>query len=425
MKDLAVRRVAAGCSAILLMCSAAACGESETGAGNDSILSVGEDALGEPNAASGAPVRIGLITNGGDCPECTGGTGDETPTAEAAVAWANDYLGGIGGHPIELEVCVDDLDPSKAADCANQMIEADVPAVIIGSNGVIAASWEILHEAGVPVVNYSATEEAMLQDEQSTVILQDPVSVTIDLPIATAQSRDTAKVSVIVIDLPIAKEVYEGVGAEAFAQAGIDLQVVPVPLGAADMTQQAEQIVAENPDGVVMIVGHDAFCIPAIDGLVAAGFQGTIATISFCTTDAMVETMPSEVLNGLVVAATSPTSDDTDPSMQQFHAVLDEYSTADIDRTSAGVVSMFSTVGALALGTKGLDGEASPESIMAALRAMDNEELPASGGRHFRCNGNASPTNPASCTASTLSATLDSLGALRSYEIVNDEPILD
>jgi branched-chain amino acid transport system substrate-binding protein len=420
-------RVIAACLALLLAFGAAACGDTEggLGPGSDDSVFVADDALGEPNTASGTPVSIGLITNGGDCPDCTSGTADERPTAEATVAWANEYLGGIGGHPIELEVCVDDIDPSKAADCANQMIQADVAAVVIGSNGVISSSWEILHDAGIPVLNFSATEEAMLQDDQSTFILQDPVSVNVDLPIAIAERIDADQVSVIVVDLPIATEVYEGEGARSFEAAGIDLEVVPVPLGTPDMTPQARQIVSDNPDGVVMIVGHDAFCIPAIDGLIAAGFRGTIGTISFCTTAAMVEAIPPEVLNGLVVAATSPIGDDSDASMLQFHAVLNEYATSDIDRTSAGAVSMFSSFGALALGTQGLDGEATPESIIAALRAMEHQELPAGGGRYFRCNGNASEANPASCTVSVLSATLDSLGRAASYEVVNDQVILD
>lgn len=385
----------------------------------------GGSPLGEPNPASGEPVKIGLITDGGDCSECTETAGDEQPAAEATVQWVNEYMGGVAGHPIELEVCVDDLDPAKATDCANEMIANGVAAVVIGASGVIETSWGVLHDAGIPVFNFSATNEAILQDDQSTFLFQDPVGTTVDFPLGVAQDLGAEVASIIVVDLPIATEIYGGDTPAKFEAAGVELDVIPVPLGVPDMTPQAQQLVTRNPDGLVMIVGHDAFCIPAIEALQSVGFSGTIATISHCVTDAMRGTISGDVLEGMLLAASAPLGDEDDPSLQQYEAVLDTYSDGSVDPTGGAAIAVFSTLGALSLGTQHLEGPVTPDSVIEAMRTMDNEILPGSGGRYFRCNGKASEAGAAVCSKSLLAATLDAEGFPVSYDVINNEPIPD
>ena len=408
---------------LLLVTWAAACGDDDSDTGSedaDAPAGVSSDMLGEPNPASGTPVKVGMITDGGDCAECSATAGDEQPATEATVEWVNEYLHGLGGHPIDLAVCVDDLDPAKASDCANQMIADDVVAVVIGSSGVIESSWGVLHDAGVPVVNFSATQPALLEDDASTFILQDPDAITVNFPLEVAQDTGAEVVSIVVVDLPIATDAYGDDTENLYEEAGVELDVVPVPLGVPDMTPQMQEVVSNNPDGLVMIVGHDQFCIPAINGLTSVGFSGTIATISNCVTDAMRDAIPGDVLDGMVLAAPVPIGDDEDATMQQYHAVLDEYGASDVDRTGATPVQMFASFAALGLGTQALEGDVTPESLIAALRAMPSEVLPAGGGRHFRCDGTAAPHGPAICTSSLLSATLDADGTPSSYEVLND-----
>jgi branched-chain amino acid transport system substrate-binding protein len=416
-----------GCLLAVSLVLFAGCGDDGQGTApddaSDSVPAANpEELLGEPNPASGTPVKVGLITDGGECAECSEEAGFEEPTAEATAEWANEYLGGLAGRPIEIVTCVDDLDAGKATDCANQMIADEVVAVVIGASGVIETSWNVLHGAGIPVVNFGVTQEALLDDEASTFILQDSDAMTVNLPLDFAVDAGVEKVSVIVVNLPIAYEGYEGDTPDRFEDAGVELDVVPVDLGTPDMTPQAQQVVSDNPDGVVMVVGHDQFCIPAINGLIAAGFDGTILTISHCVTDAARDALPADVLEGMVIAATAPLGDDEDPSMQLYNVVLDTYGASEVRRDSATPLSIYSSIAALSLGTQGLEGEVTPQSIIAALRAMENEVLPGTGGRLFRCNGEAAPA-PASCMGSALSATLDAEGNAVDYEVLGNEPI--
>ena len=380
--------------------------------------------LGVPHKATGTPVKIGLITAGGECSGCT--SNYEAPAARAAVDWLNDYQNGLAGHPITLEVCVDKNDPGTGTDCANQMIRDKVAAVAIGSNGIIESEWKVLHDAGVPVVNHGVTDAALLQDAKSTFILGDPQAQTVTLPIAVAKDVGAKKVSLIVVDFPTATGTYKQASTkEAFQKAGLQWNVVTVPLGQADLTPQAQQVVASNPDGVVSIIGSDVTCIPALNGLHSLGFHGTITTISYCITDAMRKAVPGTVIKGMRFGAEAPFGDTSDPSMKQYAAILAKYAQGQVPPADQPGLTAFQTVAAIGVGTQGLTGAVTPASVIAAMKSMKNAVLPASGGRVFRCNGKATAEGPAICAVSTVTGTLDANGEPAGYRVDNNGPIPD
>jgi branched-chain amino acid transport system substrate-binding protein len=409
-----------------LMLTAAACGSSTTASGSQTTASTSTAVanaalLGPANRAAGTPVKVGLITDGGACNGC--GSGNEATVSRATVAWLNEHLNGLAGHPITLDVCVDNLDPGTAIDCANQMIRDNDVAVVIGSDGVIESSWTILHNAHIPVMNVSSTNTALLQDSTSTFVINDPNANVISFPIGVAKNKGAKKLSVIVVDLPIATDIYKSASA-TFRQNGLSLELVPVPLVTPDMTPQAQRIESTNSNGVVIIVGDDQFCIPALKGLEAVGFQGTITMISECLTQATRKAVPGTTLKGIQISSIAPVGEVTDASMRQYQAVLNTYATGEnIDPTDLVGISIFQSLGGLSAGTRDLHGVVTPASVITALKAMPNEILPGSGNRLFRCNGKASPSSPSVCSSSVLAGTLDAQGNAVKYTVVNNAPI--
>lgn len=375
--------------------------------------------------ATDTPVKVGLISTGGECDGCSGQV--EEPVAEAAIEWLNATQNGLGGHPMELVTCIAANDPGKEADCANQMINEGVVAVIEGSSGTIANSWAILHEAGIQLINHSTTDEAIIADGDSTFILYDPHAQTVTLPLQVAVGEKIKKVSYIVIDVPAATAIYDQQSTkDLFADEGVKFDTVPVAIGTADMSTQAQQIIEDNPNGVVTIIGHDAFCIPALNALNALGYQGTITTISFCITDAMREAVPAAILDGIQFGSEAPVgAKKTEKSMKKYAKILKKYGAENEDAEDMTGIVVFQSFAALSLGTKTLEGEVTPESVIAAMKAMDNEILPASGGRVFRCNGKASTAGPSVCAASTNAAVLDATGNPAKYTVEGNDPIPD
>jgi len=414
-RTLRARAARAGATLCAVVLATAAVGAVPAGAQSGNTL------LGTKNAAKGAPVKVGVISNG---KTASLDNSDEGRTADAVVQWVNEYQGGLGGRPIDLVLCEDGNEPSKAVDCANQMIQEDVVAVVVGQNGVAESSWRVLNAAGIPYFVYGVGSTTVTGDAKSTFNLTNSKAALLGLPAGVAKKAKAEQVSAVIIDVPAATDIYKGTGEQFFDDLKLDFELVPVPAGTADMTPQMQRVVNENPDGVVMVVGNDAFCIAAFNGLRAAGFEGDPTTIAQCITDATRTGVPADFLEGMQISSFSPVTNAKDPSIKQFNAVLDAYD-ADVDRTGSYGIAMFSTLGAFAAATKGVKGEVTPASVTAAIKSMPWTEIPGTGGLHFRCNGKADPAQPAVCTSATNAARLDATGTPKKYTPVNDTPIPD
>ena len=374
------------------------------------------DLLGPMNKATGTPVKIGVISDGKG-PGVDNSI--ETPVAQATAKWINERLGGFAGHPIELVICENNQDPAKAVDCANQLITAKVPAVAIPSSGVVESSWTPLHESGIPVMMLGASNEKILNDTTSTFTLGSAFALS-DFPAALAKEKGVKKVSIVVIDVPAATDLYKGTAQARYKKQGLQLEIIPVAPGTADMTPQMQKLVSNNPDGVVSVIGNDPFCIAAFNGMRTAGFRGTVSAVPQCITEATKTAVPGSFLKGVQISATNPLQDSDDASVKQYWAVLDAYGAASADKTSGNGIVMFSVLASLAEAVKDLKGDITPASVTAAIKAMKTSVMPGTGGQHFRCDGKASE-QPSACSNSLLAGTLDDKGDVASFKVVGDE----
>lgn len=394
-------------------------GTSNGGAGSKaSAAAVDLSVLGTPNPAKGAPVKLGLISDGRFA---TADRAYESDVAQATVSYLNKYKGGLAGRPIQLVTCIDQASPAKAADCGNQMVKDNVVAVAIGSEAVEDNFWEPLHAAHIPVMFYGASSQKVILDSTSTFDLSSPTLGLVDLPASIARDSGKKKVTVVVIDIPAAVTLYKTIGPALFQKYGVTLNLVPIAPGTADMTPQMQKLATGDP-GVVHVIGTDSFCIAAFNGMRAVGFSGTVSTIAQCLTDATLKAVPGSFLKGMKVAATAPTNDASDPSVKLYNAVIKTYAHG-TPRSMVGGMSMFTAVAGLAAGVEGMTGDVTPASITKALKAMPQKELPGSGGQQFRCNGKAISFAPAVCVHSGLVTTLDAQGKATAYQKVNDTPI--
>ena len=376
--------------------------------------------LGTKNPAKGTPVKIGFVTDGKN-PQSDNTI--DTPVANATAKWINQYQNGIGGHPIVLDRCVDLNDPSKGTDCANQMIQDNVAAVVVGQDGVLENIWTPLHKAGIPLYIYGASNADVVADTQSTFVFLNGSATLLRLPAGAAKAAHKKKVTVVAIDVPAATSFFKGAAPAQYKAQGLDFKLVPVAAGTADMTPQMQQVTSDNPNGVVYVIGNDSFCIAAFNGLRAAGFKGIITTIPQCITNATRTAVPATFLKGMKIAATNPIDNPKDPSMKQYYAVTKKYGASNIDKSDGGGAAMFTSMAGFAVANQALKGKATPATIIATTKAMPWSVLPGTGGLHFRCNGKADPTQPATCSNNTLQTTLNAKGKGTTYARIGDTTI--
>jgi branched-chain amino acid transport system substrate-binding protein len=414
MLHINVSKRAAGAALAVILLVAAGCGDDDDtateGGGDDA-----SEVLGPEAPASGEPVKVGLISDG---PNGVTDMEIEMDVADAAVQYFNEHRSGIGGRPIELVTCASETDPAVSTDCANRMVEENVVGVIVGALSAAESVWAPLNEANIPVMFYAVNSADMLTDPDSTFILSNPGSATVGTPISTAQDAGESKVTVVVIDVPAALSIYDSIAPAAFEEADLELEVVPVPPGTADMTPQMQQVADSDP-GLVQVVGNDTFCISAFQGLQAVGFDGPITTISQCLSDSTRQSVPADFLEGMVVSATAPVGAEN-PSTELYEAVVDTYG-GDIDTSRSTGMNMFITVSGFVTALDGISGDVTPATVTSTIKGMDETELLGSGGLTFRCNGEAVPGTPAVCTTGALKTTLDAEGQPAEYEVVGQE----
>ncbi|OHV30097.1 MULTISPECIES: ABC transporter substrate-binding protein [Pseudofrankia] len=400
----------------------AACGGGSDGTGGSaptaSAPTAQADILGPVARATGAPVKIGVITDGASA---VADHTNDNKVAEATAKYLNEHESGMGGRPIEITVCETLGDLSKATDCGNQLVEKGVSAVLIGVSGVVESAWKPLSDARIPVMLYGSSDPGLLTSP-TTFSLGNPTFPVIDLPIQVAKDQGNKKVASIVIDVPAALHSAQDVAPPLFEKAGIGYELVRVAPGTADMTPQMQQIADDGSDQV-FIIGNDSFCISAMNGLKAVGFTGTITAISQCITDATRKAVPASTLKGVVVSATVPIGPDS-PSMRLYTKVAETYGDG-IDLSAQDGMIMFSLVASFQVATQGISGDITPAAITSTIKAMKETALPAGAGLKFRCNGKAIPDQPAVCVLGGLTTALDDKGQPTQYKVLGNTPIAD
>jgi branched-chain amino acid transport system substrate-binding protein len=420
------RRAVALAALTALLLAAVACGDDDddSTASDDEATSGDEatDLLGPEDAASGEPVLIGMVSDGAT--QAFDNT-DELRAAEATAEYWNTHRGGVGGRPIEVVTCETGNDPAGATDCANQMVEQEVVAVGLSQSGVADAVWEPLHAAGVPTLFFQTSSPDLLADPETSFTMVNPLATLFGVTIATAESEGTDQIAFVNIDVPQANESFESGAADAIlGNAGLEYELVKIPPGTADMTSQMQQV-AESGAGVVQIVGNDAFCIAAIQGLNAVGYEGQITSISQCITDVTREAIPGDQLEGISLTATMALGDTGDAAYQLYQAVMGTYGSEVTDVDNALVMGGYTTMASLATALGGIADDITPETVAEAIKSMEESDYPGADGLTFQCGGTAFPSQPAVCSNNSLRATLDAEGNPASYEAVDSTEILD
>lgn len=412
--------IAAACT-VLLTVTTCSGGEDATSASGDAPDDQAiAELLGPDDPAAGEPVKIGMVSDG---TTVAFDAADELRAAAATAEYWNAHRGGIGGRPIEVVTCETGGDPAGATDCGNQMVEQDVVAVAQSQSAVGDSLWEPVHAAGIPTMFFQTSSQGALLDNQSSFAIVNPLTTLFGLPITVANDEGTDKIAFVLIDVPQAVQALETLGPAVMGQAGLDYDVIRIPPGTADMTAQMQQVV-DSGVGVVQVTGNDAFCIAAFNGLNAVGYQGKIATLSQCITNATREAVPGDVLDGIEVASSVAMGATDDPTYQLYQAVMATYGDDVHHVDDPTAMGGYTAMAALATALDGITGDITPESVTATIKAMRPADLPGGGGVTFQCSGTTSSLLPAVCTNEWLQTSLDTDGQPTSYKRIDSTDIL-
>jgi branched-chain amino acid transport system substrate-binding protein len=347
--------------------------------------------------ATGTPVKIGLINNEGSSPVAEPSTGD---AAVAAADYANAELGGIAGHPIQVDRCSENEDTASATACANKMVQDKVAAVVVGTTGLGNTIVPIITKAGIPYVSATGSSSAELTTP-GTFMWTGGFPADLGGMAKYAAQHDAKKVTAFVINAPSALAGAQAVGGPMFKAAGVGFSIEPVPAAVADATPQVTAGLSSKP-GAAAIVADASTCTSILQAL--ATVDPTIprlANTSCLNTSTL--TALGSTTNGVKVFGRSATQSDDSEAQLYRYVMVKYYPTANpTGDTVTGYQGMLGLVRA----TAGLTGEPTPASITAAIKAAKNVPLPAGAGLTFTCNGKQFPGLPSNCSAGDVVLTV-------------------
>jgi branched-chain amino acid transport system substrate-binding protein len=365
---------------LLAACSTDEGGDGAGSGGGDAEPSTTVDlsVLGEPMPASGEPVVIGFGAGLGDESQAAGAEA-LLEGAEVAVAYQNEYRGGLGGRPIELFTCDLGALPETAVDCANQYVEEGVVAVLVPVASNSGSVVPIVTGAGIPYVSFAATSLDELASDGAFSIAGGGAgglgSVALD-----AQQRKYKTLSHVLLDVPQLTLVATAVGDPLFEAAGIEQEVILAPVGVADLTAQLSTATGD----AILISADGATCAAALRAYQTLGLDTPLYLQTPCITDDIEESLPG-IFEGVSVA-TSLSDSESDEAL--FAAMVEKFDPdnpvarrpVEAGQFAVGLSTVLSFAGAL-------EGVADPSSgaIAAGLEAAGVQPLALGDPVTFDC----------------------------------------
>lgn len=360
------------------------------------------------NPATGSPLKIGVIN-----PE--GGPAISQPTnreaAEAAAKYANESLGGIAGHPVEIVYCANKEDPASARDCANQMVEQGVAGVVVPSTGQGSAMVPIIAGAGIPYMSPSGASPAELTTPNAFMLTGGFPGVLKGMA-DYSKAEGFKNVTIYVTDNASVVPAAKAMGQPAFDAAGVALKIVPIPLGTPDTTPQVSSGLSDKPEAVG-VVGDATVCTSVLKAMTNLAATQEKMLIQPCTDPSTVEAVGT-AMDGAKIFTTADTVSD-DPEAVLYRNVMATYA-PDTDiagYTYTGYQTMLGFIRA----AQGVQGDPTPQSIAAAIASAKNVLLPAGHEITFTCDGTALPSMKSVCSSKLIAATIED-GTQTSAEVV-------
>ncbi len=348
-----------------------------------------------PDTATAAgtddPIKIGMInqenTPLGSFPELRLG-------AEAAVAWINAELGGVGGRPIELHSCITTFSPEKSRACAQDLVEADVVAVTPGIDITSNGSIPVLEENQIPYVGGIPINF----DE-----MRSPISFQFSggIPGAfTAFAYDAAtrlhakKVAVAYGDFASIKAAGVDYGIGTLRKLGVtDVADIPFPITTTDFLPVLTKANEGNPDAI-FLGAADTACAPAMKTAHELGITATIYLVGSCASPTIADQIGADAVDGRIFNIEGPNGAD-DPESDIYFDAVARYGDPQLSAATAATVSFRGVMNLYAALVELGPDDISRESILGHLRAA--KDHPSFTGHPYTCDGQQMPDLPSLC----------------------------
>ncbi len=194
---------------------------------------------------------------------------------EEGIKYVNEELGGINGHPIEIESCNVDVTPESSVNCANQFVEAGVDVAVQGVDVAADAALPVLRQAGIAEIALAAFTSGVNSSVGDAFVTLASTQEFLGADMKAMKELGTTHIAVASLDLP-ANHAYETeVTGPIVEQLGMEFSPLYFQTQT-DWTTFAAVMVGTGADGISFPAPQEGDILAAIPALRAAGFEGPI-----------------------------------------------------------------------------------------------------------------------------------------------------
>jgi branched-chain amino acid transport system substrate-binding protein len=238
------------------------------------------------NPATGPPIVVGMV-NQEDAP--VGSFPEVRRSAEAAVRYVNEELGGVDGRPLKLEVCTTRGTPESSQACANELVGKQPVAVLGGVDLGAAASLPVFQRAGIPYVGGSPTLAEELTSPASYMLSGGTVADLLAQADYALNTLKAKRLAAIYVDLPgLLTTVVQASDVVLRAKGATEVKTVAEKADAADFTAAVTSANNSKPD-VIFVVFPAQSCARIMQAVQALGVKATMFYPGACASSSVVD----------------------------------------------------------------------------------------------------------------------------------------
>ena len=378
--------LAAGCGSSSSSSSTSSSSTS-TGSSGGSSASTGSNVFGTPKKATGSPYVFGMIndeTGAVTFPEARQG-------AIAAANYVNNYLGGINGHPIEIDNCVGDGTPATAARCANELV-AKHPVAILGAADVGApASIPIYGHANLAYIGGIPFTPVPFKAPNSIQFWSVSVGDNAAASVFAGKTLGVKKVALMYFSNPQGESILGQIPPVMKAAGVTSIKEIPVSPTSPDPSPQAALVQSSGADLAYVDIPNG--CGNVLKALKSVGFTGKLIGIDPCSAPPVIAAAAGGA-EGMYIASPFLLQSGNSQQAQLFGAAIKKWATPGtlIDSiSSAGFATVINVQKALST----ISGTPTTKSILAAFKSGSNH--PNFLSHPYTCDGKQMSGAPAVC----------------------------
>jgi branched-chain amino acid transport system substrate-binding protein len=377
--------LAAGCGSS--SSSSSTSGGSSGSSASATTANASSFSFGTPKKATGSPYVFGMIndeTGAVTFPEARQG-------AIAAEQYVNNYLGGINGHPIEIDSCTGDGTPATAARCANELV-AKHPIAILGAADVGApASIPIYAHANLAYLGGIPFTPVPFKAPNSIQFWSVSVGDNAAASVFAGKQLGVKKVALVYFSNPQGESILGQIPPVMKAAGVTEVKQIPLSPTSPDPSPQAALIQSSGADLAYIDVPNG--CGNMLKALKSIGYTGKLMGIDPCGAPPVIAAS-SGGANGMYIASPFLLQTGTSQQAQLFQAALKKWAAPGtfIDSIStAGFATVMNVQAALSK----ISGTPTTQSILAAFKTGSNH--PNFLSHPYTCDGQQMAGAPSIC----------------------------